>query len=67
MNAAPVCKHLRHKSMFIPALAKAASDENNSTGHSHHCWCNQTLTETGPDDRPASQQLCRLARSCFEE
>ncbi len=53
--------------MFIPALAKAAEDTEDPTGHSHHCWCNCTLTETGPDDGPVSPDRCQSSRSCFEE
>jgi len=67
MSPSTRCKHLRNKSMFIPALAKAAEDGDDPTGHSHHCWCNCTLTETGPDDGPVSPDRCQSSRSCFEE
>ena len=53
--------------MFIPALANAAEDAEDPTGHSHHCWCNCTLTETGPDDGPVSPDRCQSSRSCFED
>jgi hypothetical protein len=54
--------------MFIPALADEASgDDSAEFSHSPHCWCNCTLTETGPDDRLVGIQQCNSARSCFEE
>jgi len=54
--------------MFIPALAaEAFAPANEEPGHSSHCWCNCTLTETGPDDRPVGMQTCTTTRSCFEE
>ncbi len=61
------CKHLRTKSMFIPALANASEAEDASTGQSHHCWCNRSLTETGPDGHPVNHARGRSARACFEE
>jgi hypothetical protein len=61
------CRHLRTKSMFIPALADKAEADENSTGQPHHCWCNRSLTETGPDGKPVSNERCRSARACFEE
>lgn len=68
MNSSNVCKNLRNKAMYIPALAHAAEQgTDSSTGHSHHCWCNCTLTETGPDDRPVHPEHCRSHRACFEE
>ena len=63
-----VCQFLRNKSMYIPALEESSSAENVSqTGHSHHCWCNCTLTEVGPDDRPVGNEVCNTTRTCFEE
>lgn len=54
--------------MFIPALAQETSPEaEENVGHPSHCWCNCTLTETGPDDRPVGHQVCQPARSCFED
>lgn len=55
--------------MYIPALAQAASSETtpDQAIRSSHCWCNCTLTETGPDDRPVGPDRCRQSRSCFEE
>jgi hypothetical protein len=54
--------------MFIPALAdEAFSGDMEEAGHSGHCWCNRTLTETGPDDRPVGVEVCTPSRPCFEE
>lgn len=68
MKPTNVCKNLRTKKMFIPAQAHevfAATED----GHEHcqHCWCNVTLTETGPDDRQVGLEICNPSRSCFEE
>jgi hypothetical protein len=67
MKPANQCKNLRTKKMFIPALAaEAFSPDNEEIGHSGHCWCACTLTETGPDDRPVGMQVCDQSRPCFE-
>lgn len=68
MNKSPVCKHLRTKSMYIPALTRREDTQPDYVaGHSSHCWCNCTLTETGPDDRPVGAEHCTDTRHCFEE
>jgi len=68
MKPAALCKNLRTKKMFIPALAhEAVASVTEETGHSPHCWCTCTLTEVGPDDRPVGFQVCANSRSCFEE
>lgn len=62
------CKHLRAKKMFIPAPAeKPLPEDEESAGRASHCWCNRTLTETGPDDQPVHSGICRPDRPCFEE
>ena len=68
MKPINVCKHLRTKKMFIPAQAEEAFvvAEDGSQASSP-CWCNSTLTETGPDDRQVNPQSCSPSRSCFEE
>ena len=35
--------------------------------HPSHCWCNLSLTETGPDERPVGPEACNPSRPCFEE
>jgi hypothetical protein len=68
MKPANVCKYLRTKKMFIPAQAdEVFAREQGAYTDSSHCWCNRTLTETGPDDRPAGLQICSPSRTCFEE
>ncbi len=56
--------------MYVPALAErtsAESKEEREAAHSPHCWCNCTLSETGPDDQPVGFQVCGASRPCFEE
>jgi len=68
MKPAAVCKNLRTKSMFIPALAHQSSNEQaEESSHSPHCWCTCTLNEIGPDDQPVGIQVCKENRSCFKE
>jgi hypothetical protein len=68
MKPGNICKNLRTKKMYIPALAhESLTGQEEETAHSPHCWCNCTLTETGPDDRPVGFQVCKESRSCFEE
>jgi hypothetical protein len=68
MSQPILCKHLRTKSMFIPALAQElASDPDQLLNHSAHYWCNCTVTETGPDDQPVGPKRCQFSRTCFEE
>ena len=67
MSPSNLCKHLRTKSMFIPVVAEATEVKDNLTGPSPHCWCNCTMTETGPDDQPVNHERCDSSRSCFEE
>lgn len=68
MSQQNLCKHLRTKAMFIPALAQESAANPDAAGHSDTspCWCNCTLTETGPDDRPVGHQVCQPTRPCFE-
>ncbi len=68
MNASNSCRHLRAKHMFIPALAQASQEQHpGQPAASAHCWCNCTLTETGPDDKPVGPERCQPGRPCFEE
>jgi hypothetical protein len=63
-----VCKYLRTKKMFIPAQAdEVFAVAGDGFEHCGHCWCNRTLTETGPDDRQVNLQICNPSRACFEE
>jgi len=68
MSQPVLCKHLRTKSMFIPALAhEAAAEPEAQLNRSAHYWCNRTVAETGPDDGPAAPHRCQGGRQCFEE
>ena len=66
MNPEPTCKNLRAKTMFISTVNEPETDAH-AGSCSHHCWCNCTLTEVGPDDRPVGGQICTPSRPCFEE
>jgi len=68
MKPSNLCRNLRNKAMYIPALADNAFSEGTAEEpRSGHCWCNRTLTEVGPDDRLAGPRDCTKGRSCFEE
>ena len=67
-NSVPLCKHLRTKSMYIPALAQPDPDEpDEQFGHARHFWCNCTSSETGPDDKHVGPGACTSQRQCFED
>ena len=56
--------------MYIPALARPAVPPAGETAEpelSSPCWCNCTMTETGPDDRPVGKLACRTGRPCFAD
>lgn len=62
------CRHLRSKQMYVSAPADGAPEEQrDAPGSARHYWCNRTLTETGPDDRPVHAELCCDSRACCEE
>jgi hypothetical protein len=68
MKPSQVCKNLRTKKMFVPAQADAVfAQENGVLMDAAPCWCNRTLTETGPDDKQVGLRICSASRSCFEE
>lgn len=62
------CRHLRSKQMYVTAQADPApaEDPEFASGSARHYWCNRTLTEAGPDDRPVHADLCSESRSCCE-
>ena len=66
MKTTKVCHYLRTKAMYIPALAEDPRDPQ-EISRASHCWCNCTLSETGPDDRPVGYQVCTPERSCYEQ
>jgi hypothetical protein len=68
MTSDRICKKLRAKSMFVAApMDDEANQPASQSLHSSHCWCNCTLTETGPDDRPVGPDVCNPSRPCFED
>lgn len=63
--AAPCCRHLRNKGMYVPAQAADALDPASETVV--HCWCNRTMTEVGDDDDLVSVPGCSVpARTCYK-
>ena len=62
------CKHLRTKQMYVLAQPEEALQHpEDETSSPCHFWCNQTLTVTGPDDRPVHKAACNASRRCFVE
>jgi hypothetical protein len=64
-DAAPLCRYLRNKRMFVPAQAATAiapADENDESFY----WCNKTLGALGADDDRVHPCLCRPGRVCHE-
>jgi hypothetical protein len=68
MKPAHLCRNLRTKKMYVPALEhEAFVPDDTEAGHTSHCWCNCTMSESGPDDRPVGTAVCQKERPCFEE
>lgn len=68
MKPAHVCKHVRTKKMYVPALADTVfAQAGNQFTDTSPCWCNRTQTETGPDDKQVNLPACAPGRACFEE
>lgn len=65
MNA-NFCKHLRNKKMYTPGPETDLHRPEEAFSNASHCWCNRTMTEVGPDDRPVGNESCSRARSCHE-
>lgn len=59
-----ICRYLRTKKMYVPAQASEALLMKEGESEPH-CWCNRTMTETGPDDQPVNRRDCAHHRSCF--
>ncbi len=68
MNPIHTCRNLRNKGMYVPGLVEDPSRETGEQEQrSSHCWCNLSLTEVGPDDKPVGPAVCKPTRSCFEK
>ena len=65
MNTLP-CKHLRMKRLFVPDRALDAFAPSETREAVCQCWCNQTMTGLGRDDRHVSQPACTdPQRPCY--
>ena len=54
--------------MYVLAQPEEALQHpEDETSSPCHFWCNQTLTVTGPDDRPVHKAACNASRRCFVE
>jgi hypothetical protein len=62
----PVCRHLRTKTLYVPAQAAEAALDASEAGTARHCWCNKTMTPVGLDDRRVNSEACAdPQRSCY--
>jgi len=61
-----LCRHLRTKKMFIPALEEEMIAELNRPHADGYYWCNRTCTEIGLDDELVGPNACKPGRCCFE-
>jgi hypothetical protein len=62
----PVCRHLRARHAYIPALAGGAKVQAGAGNDQTFYWCNRTLSALGADDGPVQACQCRPARPCHE-
>ena len=62
----PLCRHLRTKRMYIPALAEGALDMVPDSNDQSFYWCNRTLGALGVDDNTVTPCACQPGRSCHE-
>jgi hypothetical protein len=65
-TAAPACRFLRNKRMYIPALSLQASPGDPNQIDDSFYWCNRTLATLGRDDERVHPCLCQPGRSCHE-
>jgi hypothetical protein len=63
---AVLCRHLRTKRMYIPALAEGAFDAGSYEDDQSFYWCNKTLAALGEDDHQVHPCKCQSGRSCHE-
>jgi hypothetical protein len=62
--AAPPCRHLRSKGMYVYTdMADDPHEESDTTAY----WCLRSMTSFGPDDEAVRRLDCRNPeRSCYE-
>jgi hypothetical protein len=62
----PLCRHLRTKQMYVPALAAGALQNYDSPHDDSFYTCNRTLTVLGCDDDAVHPRACGPGRSCYQ-
>lgn len=66
-NAQPVlCRHLRTKQMYVPALAAGALEKYLRPDDDSFYTCNRTLSALGCDDDGVHPRACCAGRSCYQ-
>jgi hypothetical protein len=67
MNNGVPCKYFRNRKMYVSVQEKSACAQGFDPNAFSHCWCNETLSEVGRDDRLVSfQRCCDPARACHQ-
>lgn len=59
----PVCRYLRTKKMYIPALQEPG--QGLEDGRKARYWCLKTMAGVGPDDDFVGPPECQPHRQCF--
>jgi hypothetical protein len=62
VTAAPRCRGLRNKGMFIDS----PPDPTIPNPHDGFFWCRHTLTCLGPDRQVVDERSCGPERTCYE-
>jgi len=63
-NPQSLCRHLRTKASYVPALQ---SDDYLEASHpTAQYWCLKTTEGLGPDRRLVCPEECKPPRVCFE-
>ncbi len=61
-----LCRHLRTKKMFYVAEMSQVTKDLLTSNTYQPFWCQQTMTDTGPDDGYVEHPRCRPGRDCYE-
>jgi hypothetical protein len=61
----PACVYLRNKAMYVTGDRKSL-DEMDLTS-THHCWCNLTQHDRGPDKDLVDRESCVSGRECYRD
>lgn len=63
---APICRHLRTKTLYVPAQNAETPSDHTEAGTARHCWCNKTMTAVGLDDNRVNVEACAdPKRPCY--